>query len=346
MGSILPCMGDNSTDEEKTGLIIDKDEKQEDPLWDLFVWKKNNPSVLKLNEESNNRLLYYNEYGSKSGFPIIHFHGATSSRLEGVFFENAALAANIRLICTDRPGTGLSTMDTEMTYESIANDTKQLIKHLNLKENEYGLSGISQGGPHVFHHLYYLQNEIKPKLAVLISGLPPFTLLDENNRDDILSGDVKTLRNLRINHPKLYDASVGFAGWMVEHCMCECLMNNMVDKQFECESDKKLISLNKKYFISGLKYTMCGEHGMDGNNMQGKISFANWKFDVMDIDKSIPIICFHGDEDNIVPLEWVKLLNNKLSQIQLHVCNGYGHLIFLDADMQNQIMAGINSVIE
>eukprot|EP01084_Bolivina_argentea_P176679 305689_1 len=104
---------------------------------DLAKWKEKHPSVLKLNEESNSRLLYYSEYGSKTGFPIIHLHGSTSSRLEGVLFHEAALASNIRLICPDRPGIGLSTMDPEMTYESICNDTLQLIEHLNIKENEY-----------------------------------------------------------------------------------------------------------------------------------------------------------------------------------------------------------------
>ena len=50
------------------------------------------------------RTLGYAEYGAADGVPVFYFAGGNSSRLEGQWFEGAAIRKNIRLIVPDRPG--------------------------------------------------------------------------------------------------------------------------------------------------------------------------------------------------------------------------------------------------
>eukprot|EP01084_Bolivina_argentea_P170648 295697_1 len=114
------------------------------------------------------RSLVYSEYGAPNGFPLIHFHGALSSRLEPLGFSDVASQRNIRIICADRPGAGLSDIDPNITYESFCNDTEELINHLHIEPGSFGFSGISQGGTYVLSHLHYLK-KLRPRIGALIS---------------------------------------------------------------------------------------------------------------------------------------------------------------------------------
>jgi len=48
------------------------------------------------------------EVGKADGFPIFHFHGNGSSRLEVMMVADLAASAGVRLIGLDRPGVGAS----------------------------------------------------------------------------------------------------------------------------------------------------------------------------------------------------------------------------------------------
>lgn len=45
-------------------------------------------------------------YGDPFGWPVVWCHGGLSSRLDGVFFDDAARRRGARVIAIDRPGVG------------------------------------------------------------------------------------------------------------------------------------------------------------------------------------------------------------------------------------------------
>ncbi len=48
----------------------------------------------------------YAEYGSQQGSPVLHFHGAGSSRLEHPGRDDDPPTTAVRLVVVDRPGSG------------------------------------------------------------------------------------------------------------------------------------------------------------------------------------------------------------------------------------------------
>ena len=49
---------------------------------------------------------FWNEFGLPTGFPILRFHSAFLSRLEGLAYHKAAKKHGFKIITIDRPGVG------------------------------------------------------------------------------------------------------------------------------------------------------------------------------------------------------------------------------------------------
>src|SRR3954471_1012739 len=85
------------------------------------------------------RKLSYVLYGPVNGKPVFYFHGTPSSRLEPLLLnvhnkdlEQLLQQYNIHLIALDRPGLGLSTYNSNNSFQSFACDVAQLAAHLHI----------------------------------------------------------------------------------------------------------------------------------------------------------------------------------------------------------------------
>src|SRR5262245_52528836 len=92
---------------------------------------------------SDGRTLAYAEYGAPRGSPVFHFHGTPGSRLQGRLLDAAAVAANVRLICPDRPGFGESDFLKKRRFLDWARDVRELADHLGI--DRFAVSGLSGG---------------------------------------------------------------------------------------------------------------------------------------------------------------------------------------------------------
>ena len=119
---------------------------------------------------SDGRTLGYAAYGDPLGFPILYFHGGQESRLSSIFMDSTAKKLNIRLICPDRPGIGLSTFQSHRRFLNWGNDIIQLTNSLNI--NHYAIFGLSGGAPHVLACIYADSERITN--ASIISGATPY----------------------------------------------------------------------------------------------------------------------------------------------------------------------------
>lgn len=118
------------------------------------------------------RILGYATFGSTSpdAHTIFKCHGWPASRTEGTFLEEAAKRLNVKLICIDRPGLGLSSPNPKGTILSHVEDMKCLTDHLKLKR--YGVLGVSGGGPYALACAYALPAD-KLKVVSIVCGLGP-----------------------------------------------------------------------------------------------------------------------------------------------------------------------------
>nr|WP_241695943.1 alpha/beta hydrolase [Solimonas terrae] len=90
------------------------------------------------------RTLSWQEFGVPDGRPVLYFHGGGSFSLEAGLFHREAVANGIRLIATDRPGAGASTLRPGRKVAAYADDLRELLAHLRV--DRFACLGESNGG--------------------------------------------------------------------------------------------------------------------------------------------------------------------------------------------------------
>ena len=118
------------------------------------------------------RALAYAEYGSPRGIPIVHCHGAPSSRVEGDFIINAVVAAElgVRVIITDRPGIGRSDFQVGRRIVDWPNDVLELATALEL--DTFAVLGESGGAPYAVACGAQIPERVR--VVGLVGGVAPF----------------------------------------------------------------------------------------------------------------------------------------------------------------------------
>jgi non-heme chloroperoxidase len=132
-------------------------------------------------ENSTSIHLYYEDHGS--GQPVVLIHGYPLSSASWEKQVPVLLDAGFRVIAYDRRGFGKSSQPTSgYNYDTFAQDLRQLITHLKLKD--FVLVGFSMGGGEVARYIgkYGSKNVSK---AVIIGGVPPYLLKTADNPEGV-----------------------------------------------------------------------------------------------------------------------------------------------------------------
>jgi pimeloyl-ACP methyl ester carboxylesterase len=111
------------------------------------------------------RALAYEQFGDRSGTPVVLFHGSPGSRL----FCPGDVPEGIRLVTFDRPGYGASTPQPDRTLLDTAADVAALLDQLGIEE--CALVGWSGGGPHATATAFALEPRIT-RLAIVSAPGP------------------------------------------------------------------------------------------------------------------------------------------------------------------------------
>jgi pimeloyl-ACP methyl ester carboxylesterase len=137
------------------------------------------------------RRLAYAEYGAPRGRPIIHCHGAPSSRVEGNLILNAAMAADLglRFIIPDRPGIGRSDFQAGRRIVDWPKDVIALADALQIES--FGVVGESGGSPYALACGVLCPDRVQ--VVGVLCGIAPF---DAPGMVDALSGPLKRIFRL------------------------------------------------------------------------------------------------------------------------------------------------------
>ena len=116
--------------------------------------------------------------GTSDGFPIFHFHGSGSSRLEVLLLADEAIALGVRLIGLDRPGIGRS--DTKVGYRLLdwPDDVVGVADQLGIEQ--FAIEGLSAGGPYAMACAYKIPQRLMA--CGLISTVSPGNLIRKAGR--------------------------------------------------------------------------------------------------------------------------------------------------------------------
>ena len=122
---------------------------------------------------SDGRAVGYAECGDLTGKPVIHLHGAPSSRFEANNPDLVGIAErlHIRFIVPDRPGIGLSDWKS-YTIASYPDLLVQFADKLGL--DRFPLMGWSSGGKFVAACAWKVPQRLTT--ATIVSGTAPFDL--------------------------------------------------------------------------------------------------------------------------------------------------------------------------
>ncbi len=132
-------------------------------------------------ENSTPISLYYEDHGS--GQPVVLIHGYPLSCSSWEKQIPVLLGAGYRVIAYDRRGFGKSSQpSTGYNYDTFAEDLRQVITHLKLKN--FALVGFSMGGGEVARYIGKYGSKDVSK-AVIIGGVPPYLLKAGDNPEGV-----------------------------------------------------------------------------------------------------------------------------------------------------------------
>jgi pimeloyl-ACP methyl ester carboxylesterase len=116
---------------------------------------KTGDSIIRLRD---GRRLQFLEVGKRDGFPIFHFHGNGSSRLEMLTVQAVAERLGVRLICPDRPGIGGS--DERRGYQLLdwPDDIVEVANQLGVEQ--FAVEGLSGGAPFALACTYKIPHRL------------------------------------------------------------------------------------------------------------------------------------------------------------------------------------------
>ena len=91
------------------------------------------------------RTLGFAEYDDPQGIPMLLFHGAPGSRLEGALFDRAAQAHHARILVADLPGYATSSAIRHDSLLGYVEDSIALVDALHI--DTFLVLGVSAGWP-------------------------------------------------------------------------------------------------------------------------------------------------------------------------------------------------------
>lgn len=269
------------------------------------------------------RRLGYTEYGADDGHCVLFFHGTPGSRLDARLLHDPACAAGVRLVAVDRPGIGASDLSPGRTYLDWPADVTALLAHLGVEQ--HSLLGFSSGAPCAL----VCAVDPAPGLGAVavVSGNSP---VDDPEVRRVLPPDSKVylLLNERAlgRRPRRWRCSrlhgSSRAGGRVSGRLYSMLMS---------PGDRRVISDYSAEYgpetgLAGVVESM--RSGMRGVRDDVAIEFADWGFDLADIEIRAEV--FHGAEDPLVPLPQAEYVARVVPDARLHVIDDVGHLVLYE----------------
>lgn len=274
------------------------------------------------------RTLAYAEYGDHQGFPLFHFHGGNSSRLEGQWLADAATTHHIRLLAPDRPGFGLSDPHPERTLLSWAGDVANLANALGI--DRFGVMGLSGGAPHAAVVAHQLPERVTA--VALVSGLAPPTMPGR------LKGMFLPLRFNFLAARYAPSLNRWFLGQMSSSYADPDKFLKMV-KQGMPKPDQ-ILAEQRPEAIHQFSAAAVESHrqGITGDFTEWQLYVHPWGFHLSEI--STPVALWYGKVDNFVPVAMGRYLAGQIPNSRLHIVPDGGHFSTINNHAQ-AILAGL-----
>ena len=265
------------------------------------------------------RLSYY-EYGDKTGFPIVFFHG-TGSHVHGMLLHRSALDKHFRIIAIDRPGVGCSDFRPDWTVLEFADEVAEIMHYLKI--SKFGAVGISGAGPSLMA-MAYRHHEKLEFLVDLACAMPLY-------RDTVSVSELGTMDRIfaRVGaHMPLWIVRVPF--WLLGFSQKVLRSPKLFAWMFSSSLgrfDKEMFKNKDLRYLLDHDFVTLFKQGTKGAAYDAMTVYRPWGFALSDIKMHIDV--FHGTDDLFVPLSFSKYLKAQIPQSKLNITKGAGHFYWL-----------------
>ncbi len=240
--------------------------------------------------------------GRDDGFPIIHFHGSGSSRLEVKLFAEQASEEGVRLIGLDRPGIGLSDPKTGYQLLDWSDDVLEVVDHLGIER--FAVQGLSAGGPFALACAYKIPQRLTA--CGLISTVSPPDLMRKAG-----SGSMRMMWWIGAHAPHL----MLFYARLVQRMTGsdQASMEKYVVRYAARlgEADKQLLNDpgTRRSIVQAMAESF--RQGPNGNLEVVVTEIQPWGFQLEQV-KFEKLFLWHGGQDKIMPIAPARLLARML----------------------------------
>jgi pimeloyl-ACP methyl ester carboxylesterase len=279
------------------------------------------PQRIPLNKSDNNltlsdgRTLAYAEYGDPCGKPIFFFHGIPGSRLFHPPYE-VTTRLGVRLIATDRPGSGLSTYQPGRRIIDWPADIAQLADHLGV--DKFFVAGHSGGGPYALACAYALPARVRA--AGSLSGAGPVDAEDALKK-------MTPLNRLGSNIGR-------FTPWPLWRLLVWYLYRKGHDNPaylFERgardrpPADTEVLNGPGVLELNYASQSEALRQGTRGFALEARLLVRPWGFRLEEI--RVPVHIWHGTEDVDTPVAMGRVVAARIPNSHLTICPGEGHML-------------------
>lgn len=262
------------------------------------------------------------ECGDPGGYPVLAFHGAPGSHVEGVAFAHAAaVATGVRLIAIDRPGMGKSDLSMYERVVDFADTVAAIADHV--RADRFAVLGASAGGPFALASAYRLPERVSK--AVVVSSVAPFD--DRPAKAKKSEGGVKPAAGLLILR-KLPWLARPVAKQLAKAARTPRGLDAMIAKMGAADRERIAEDAHLRDQL-GENINMGFATGTRGVAQDFQLLFARaWGFSPADI--TVPVDVWHGDADGNVPVQDGRRLADMIPDSKFEEIAGEGHLLFVD----------------
>ncbi|MEI6452180.1 MAG: alpha/beta hydrolase [Actinomycetes bacterium] len=280
------------------------------------------------------RTLGFADYGAPAATPVMLFHGTPGSRIYGLENDPLPDRFGIRVVCPERPGFGLSTPSPSRKILDWSADVAELADRLGL--DRFHVAGESGGGPYVLACAIQMPDRVLS--ATLVSTVaPPETL---RLTKDMNLGNRLGFFFARYAPFLTKVLSASFADALARQP--DKVMHQMISRL--CEWDRRILegAEDRKRAMLLLHFQEAFRQGGAGHYCDTLLVSRRWELDFSKL--SVPVILWHGECDNLVPLEPARELSGMIPDCETHLIAGAGHFLLESESIAAEILTRLLSV--
>ena len=263
---------------------------------------------------ADGRRLAYRTYGDPLGSPVVYLHESMGSSRLPAGTDDEARRRGLYMVAFERPGFGFSDACDYYSFDSVANDQRQLLDHLRIRN--CSVLGLMSGGAYAL----VFANKFPERVArlLLASARPPSPAKGKSNL-------LQVLRTTMVRQPWILSTFFNILRNRSSQETNASLINSVYGS---VPHDHEFLLANPEMLNHMIVYTMESMAVTVAGAISELMCFAAKPgYDLNALQ--CPITAWHGSADRLAPLaDLQRVLGPKISETRIF--KGAGSLLMLE----------------